>query len=137
MKPVLWLLLLLLLPGCERLFFSGPQLRFMEDDFGPPGITASWLGPRTGGVVIVHHGPTHHFNGTRHLNITAAMHRLRASARHLPPGDPARQRMSATYGRMYDFYRTRRDAVMATPYPAYGRGGLNRAAMMPLMPLTL
>lgn len=137
MTRFLFLLPLLLLPSCARMFFIGPQLRFVEDDFGPETVAASWPGPRSGGTLVVHHGPTRVFEGMRYVNVAEAMRRLRGSARRLPPGDPARQRMSATYARLYDLYRTRRDAIMATPFPAYGRGGMNRAAMMPLMPLTL
>ncbi|MBL9130456.1 MAG: hypothetical protein JNG86_04605 [Verrucomicrobiaceae bacterium] len=137
MKRLLWLLPLLVLASCARMFFSGPQLRFVEDDFGPQSLTTPWMGPRTGGMVIVHHGPTSMFEGGRYLNVAEAMRHLSASARRLAPNDPARTRMSATYGRLFHFYRTRRDAMMGAPYANYGRGGMNRALMMPPMPLTL
>ena len=138
MKRFLCLLPLLLLASCSAAILKKPQLCFTYDDFGPEAVVASWLGPRDAvRPVIVYHGASYEREEAHYLNVGEAMRRMRASARRLSKDDPARMRMSRTYSRLYDFYRTRRDALMAAPFASFARGGMNRAMMMPPMPLTL
>lgn len=49
---------------------------------------------------------------------------------------PLRQRMRVAYSRIYDLYRTRRDAIQAVP-PFTGRAAMSRMQMLPPMPPTL
>ena len=65
------------------------------------------------------------------------MNFLRRTVRGLPhteEGTAIHQRLAATYSRMYRQYCARRNSVTAAPSASYGRGGMNRAFIMPPMP---
>lgn len=140
-RLLLCLLPFLMLSCTPGGFLSGPQLEFVYDDFGPEAVASSWLGPRRGSErIIVHHGGSHDEPGVRYVNITRALRGMKASARNYPrteDNSATRSRMEDTYARIYHLYRTRRDAVLAGPFSSYGRGGINRAMIMPPMPPSL
>lgn len=119
--------------------FNPPPLVLRYDDFGPEDIAAPLLGPR--GIrdqpVTLHHGRTSLVPGGLRLNMLQAMQHLRFSVRRLPRTpevEPLRQKLRATYDRIFPAYRTRRDAMMGAPYSNIGRGGMNRSLILPPMP---
>lgn len=142
MTRLLFLLLpLLVMTGCTRDAFvkamAGPQVLLSYDDFGPENLAASLLGPRTGNTpVIVHHGRTRLTPGQPQLNTLLAMNYLRRQHRHAQDG-LLRQKLAATYSRIYPIYRNRRDAMVGGPGGSYGRMGMNRAFILPPMPPSL
>lgn len=134
---------LLLLSSCSPTVnaISGPP--FAYDDFGPEPTATRLLGPKGRDTqVIARFGTTRttppaEGPDVRYVNVEQSMLFLR-SATHKLPKTPenaaARQRLSATYRRLYNQYSTRRSAFLSAPSSSYGRGGLNRASMMPPMP---
>ncbi|HEY1048428.1 MAG TPA: hypothetical protein VGE39_01680 [Prosthecobacter sp.] len=73
------------------------------------------------------------------LNSHQALLLLRRNERALPQtagNAPLRQRMQVAYSRVYNLYRTRRDAVQSVP-PFGGRSSMARMQMIPPMPPSL
>lgn len=132
--------LLLLLSHCSGNSSSRRQLTVLYDDLGTSAMLQPILGPRGHDpLIVVHHGSTQEGSQPRHLNVHQGMLMLRRNARllpHTPENQPLRNRMRIAYQRMFDYYRTRRDAFMAVP-PFAGRGSMGRQQLMPPMPPTL
>lgn len=135
-----------LFSGCTRQQWqkslAGPTLTLRYDDFGPEAYASKLLGPRQNGFrpISIVHGRSRVLPEEQRVNVFEAMHHLKAVARTLPPtpeGQQVRSRLSVTYSRLYNFYRTRRDAMLAAPFSTSTRGGMNRALMMPIMPISL
>ncbi len=149
MRPFSFLLILSLLSvltGCTRESWrkclAGPDLTLRYDDFGPEAYAAKLLGERQNGQrpISIVHGRSRLLPDGQRVNVFEAMRHLKTVARTLPPTPEAQQvraRLSATYARLYDFYRTRRDAMMSAPYSSSSRGSMNRALMLPIMPMSL
>lgn len=119
-----------------------PNLNFVYDDFGPPAIASELIGAKGSDThVIARFGSTHSTPpasgpDVRYVSIEQAMNFLRRSVRALPQtdaGNAQHQRMSATYARLYRTYSSRRNTIMAAPFAGYGRGGINRAFILPPM----
>ena len=112
-------------------------LQVSYDDLGPEAMVVSALGPRgKDSTITVHHGATNKQAQPRLLNVHQGMLLLRKNDRHLsqtPENDALRARMAQAYDRMFQYYRTRRDSMMATP-PFFGRGSMGRMILMPPMP---
>ncbi|OYW78118.1 MAG: hypothetical protein B7Z37_01200 [Verrucomicrobia bacterium 12-59-8] len=120
---------------------SGPP--FTYDDFGTELMASHLIGPRGRDTqVIARFGSTHATPppggpDVRYVSVGQAMFYLRHSVHKLPktPENAAlRQRLSGTYIRLYNVYSTKRNAFLSAPSASYGRGGMNRALMMPPMP---
>ncbi len=120
-----------------------PGPPFVYDDFGVEPAVSRLLGPKGKDTqVVARFGttkktPPAEGPDIRFVNMEQAMFFLRHTVRNLPktPENAAlRQRLSKTYSRLYWNYSSRRNAFMASPSASYGRGGMNRAFMMPPMP---
>lgn len=137
-------LLLALLSGCTReswrKAFSAEVLQLSYDDFGTEAMVSPVLGPRgTDLQVVINHGATNSASSPRRLNTYQGLLMLRRNAHRLartPENEALRQRMTRTYSRLYHFYRTRREAMLAAP-PSVGRGALARMQIIPPVPPTL
>ncbi|WP_395752009.1 hypothetical protein [Prosthecobacter sp.] len=144
--PRLCLLLpLLLLSGCSAGGLSralpGQSLTLSYDDFGPERGASRFLGPRGSHTVIVAHygfnditpsGP----EDVRYVNVLQSLNFLRAEVRALPrtaANEPLRQRLRATYARLYPMQLQRYNLAMisANNQPF---GGMNRRLMLPALP---
>jgi hypothetical protein len=139
-----FLLLLTVSSGCNReawrKAFTMRVLQVSYDDLGPESMVVSALGARGKDLTVtVHHGATDEEAQPRLLNVHQGMLLLRKNYRRLPQtpeNDALRERMAHAYSRMFQYYRTRRDAMMATP-PSFGRGSMGRMMLMPPMPPTI
>lgn len=139
-----FLLLLTVSNGCTRealhKAITAKVLQVSYDDLGPEAMVMSALGARGKDLTVtVHHGATDEEAQPRLLNVHQGMLLLRKNYRRLPQtpeNDALRERMARAYSRMYQYYRTRRDAMMATP-PSFGRGSMGRMMLMPPMPPTI
>jgi hypothetical protein len=139
-----YLLLLTVSSGCSRETWrraiTVKVLQVSYDDLGPEAMVVSVLGPRGRDLTItVHHGATDKQALPRLLNVRQGMLLLRKNDRrlsHTPENDALRARMARAYDRMFQYYRTRRDAMMAIP-PFFGRGSMGRMILMPPMPPTI
>ena len=149
MKTPLLLVTLLLtafLSSCSReawrKAFATPVVQLSYDDLGTETMLIPVLGSRGSNTsIVVHNGATNASSDPRHLNVHQGLLMLRRNARslpHTPENQPLRQRMTIAYDRMYNLYRTRRDASLAMP-PFAGRGSttMMRMGMMPPVPPTL
>lgn len=134
---------LLFLVGCGGNLNAIPGPPFVYEDFGTESMASHLLGPKGKDTqVIARFGstdPTPPPEGpdVRYVSVSQAMNYLRHSVRKLPrtPENAAlHQRLSTTYSRLYRQYSTKRDSFMSVPSASYGRGGMNRALMMPPMP---
>lgn len=134
---------LLLLSSCSDAFYITPEMTFAYDDFGPEPMATSLLGPRGKDTQIVTRfastriTPPVEGPDVRFVNMEQAMNYLRRSVRKLPKtgeGSEVRQRLSKTYARLYYIYSAKRNSFLSSPSSSYGRGGMNRAQMMPPMP---
>lgn len=142
LRFLLLLLLVSLLPACTqeawRKAAAAHQLTLSYDDFGPERIASRLLGPRGASTtVIAHHGATRTApsgpEGVRHVKIEQAMYFLRRQVKALPATaayEPLRQRLRATYARLYPLHRRHRDGILASAV-ALGRGRMNRMLMAP------
>lgn len=133
----------LFLVGCDTNSNDVPGPPFTYDDFGTEPMASRLIGAKgTATQVIAHFGSTRSTPppegpDVRYVSMTQAMFYLRLSVRKLPktPENAAlRQRLQATYSRLYNVYSTKRNAFMSSPSASYGRGGMNRALIMPPMP---
>ncbi|MGV3662372.1 MAG: hypothetical protein ACO1TE_19470 [Prosthecobacter sp.] len=119
---------------------AGPRLEVSYDDLGTEAMLQRTLGPRGAAPgILIHHGGTNPETTPRQLNAHQALRMLRGNDRalpHTPANEPLRQRMRAAYSRIYNLYRTRRDAIQAVP-PFFGRGAMGRMQMLPPMPPSL
>jgi hypothetical protein len=139
-----FLLLLTVSSGCTRVAwhkaFTGKVLQVSYDDLGPEAMVLKTLGPRGQDLTVtVHHAATDEAAQPRLLNVHQGMLLLRKNYRRLPgtpENDALRERMARAYSRMIQYYRTRRDSMMATP-PSFGRGSMGRMMLMPPMPPTI
>ena len=140
-----WLALLLplFLMNCTaeqwKRSFNSPPLVLSYDDFGPESSAVGLLGTRgpENQPVTVHQGGTRLTPGDLRVNMLQAMSHLRFAVRRLPrtaEAQPLREKLRATYSRIYPSYRTRRDAMMSAPFSTIGRGSINRAMILPPMP---
>lgn len=136
-------LTMLFLVACNDTTNAIPGMPFAYNDFGPEQVAAPLLGPKGNGTqVIARFGSTHTTPPSsgpdvRYVNVEQAMNFLRRAARALPRTEenvPVHQRLSATYARMFQQYSTKRNSMVSAPSSSYGRGGMNRALMMPPMP---
>lgn len=147
MKPhfIITALLALLLSSCDstawRAGYESNRVTLSYDDFGPEHIASQLLGPRNGHtLVIAYHGFNHLTpsapDGARYVNILNAMNFLRSQVRALPPvpaNEPLRQRLRATYARLYVPHRRRYDSMLATSFIPSPRGG-RRLILPALLP---
>ena len=136
----------LFLVGCDANLNAIPGPPFAYDDFGTESMTIDLLGPKGKDTqVVARFGST---NSTppaggpdvRYVGVGQAMNHLRHSVRKLaktPENEALYHRLAITYSRLYRQYSSKRDAFMAVPSASYGRGGMNRALMMPPMPPTI
>jgi len=134
---------ILFLVGCDANLNAIPGLPFAYDDFGTESMASDLIGPKGKDTqVVARFGST---NSTpppggpdvRYVGVGQAMNHLRHSVRKLsrtPENEALHQRLAATYSRLYREYSSKRDAFMSVPSASYGRGGMNRALMMPPMP---
>jgi hypothetical protein len=134
---------LLFLASCSDTFNAIPGPPFAYDDFGPESFSSRLIGQKgTDTQVIARFGSTHASPpatgpDVRYVNVEQAMNFLRFNVRKLPAtaeSEPLHQRLSATYSRLYQQYSTKRNSFLSSPSASYGRGGMNRALMMPPMP---
>lgn len=134
---------LFFLTGCDATANAIPGPPFVYDDFGTEPMASHLIGPKGKDTqVIARFGSTNATTPSegpdvRYVSVSQAMLYLRHSVRKLPktPENTAlRQRLSATYARLYNHYSTKRSSFLATPSATYGRGGMNRALIMPPMP---
>lgn len=145
MNPRFFLLLLLsaaLLPACTRSGWdkalSANRLTLSYDDFGPESTVSKLLGPRGDQTMIIaHHGATRikpsGAESVRYVHIPEAMIFLRNEVRSLPPttaNEALRQRLRATYARLYVLHRNHIDSLTAVAF-SQPRGGMNRMLMLP------
>jgi hypothetical protein len=138
---ILTCLLVSFLGGCTReswqKAFTTEVLQLSYDDFGTEAIVSPVLGPRgTDLRILINHGSTNSTASPRRLNTYQGLLMLRRNAHRLPrtpENEALRQRMSRTYNRLYHSYRTRREAMLASP-PSFGRGAMPRMQMMPPVP---
>ncbi len=136
-------LALLSLSGCSDASYITPEMTFAYEDFGTDPIASRLLGPRGKDMqIVVRFGSTRTTPkpggpDLRFVNTEQAMYFLRSHVRKLPktPENAVlRQRLQATYSRLYYIYSAKRTSFLAGPSSSYGRGGMNRALMMPPMP---
>jgi len=134
---------LLLISSCSDAFYITPEMTFAYDDFGPEPMASSLLGPKGKDTQVVTRfastrtTPPAEGPDIRFVNLEQAMNYLRRCVRRLPKtgeSSEVRQRLSRTYARLYYIYSAKRNSLMAAPSSSYGRGGMNRAQMMPPMP---
>jgi len=133
----------LVLAGCSDASYITPAMTFSYADFGGEPIASHLLGPQGKDTqVVVRFGstrttPTPGGPDLRFVNTEQAMFFLRSQVRKLPKtteNAALRQRLQATYGRLYYVYSIKRSAFLSAPSSSYGRGGMNRALIMPPMP---
>ncbi|MFN7563214.1 MAG: hypothetical protein ACK5TH_15640 [Prosthecobacter sp.] len=140
-----WLALLLplFLMNCTaeqwKRSLNPPPLVLSYDDFGPESSAVGLLGTRgpENQPVTVHQGGTRLTPGDLRVNMLQAMNHLVLAVRRMPrtaEAQPLREKLRATYSRIYPHYRTRRDAMMGAPFAGFGRGSMNRTMMLPPMP---
>ena len=134
---------ILFLVGCDASSNAIPGPPFVYDDFGTEEMASHMIGPKGKDTQVIarfgstNSNPPPEGPDVRYVSVGQAMNYLRHSVRKLPktPENAAlRQRLSVTYSRMYRQYSTKRDAFLSAPSASYGRGGMNRALMMPPMP---
>ncbi len=132
----------LLLSGCSDNTIT-PAMSFAYDDFGPEPLASRLLGPKgKDTLVVARFGSTRTTPApgnpdVRYVNIEQTMTFLRFHVRKLartPENAALHQRLSTTYDRLFPVYSTKRNAFLSSPSASYGRGGMNRALMMPPMP---
>jgi hypothetical protein len=140
MLPLLALLLSACTAGGLSRAFPGQSLTLNYDDFGPERASSRFLGPRGAHTVVVAH---YGFNSikpspedVRYVNVLQSMNFLRDEVRALPPtaaNEPLRQRLRATYARLYPLqlwrYNTALSSSYTTPFV-----GMNRRLMLPALP---
>lgn len=135
-------LCLLLLSSCSDDTIT-PAMSFAYDDFGPEPIASRLLGPKGRDTIVVARfgstriTPKPGGPDVRYINVEQTMYFLRHNVRKLPrtpESDALHQRLAATYSRLYNKYSTKRGAFLSSPSSSYGRGGMNKALMMPPMP---
>lgn len=134
---------LLFLVGCGASINAIPGPPFVYDDFGTEPMASQLIGAKGKDTQIIarfgstNSTPPSEGPDVRYVSVSQAMNHLRHSARKLPktPENAAlHQRLTVTYSRLYRQYSAKRDAFMSVPSASYGRGGMNRALMMPPMP---
>lgn len=113
---------------------AGPRLEVSYDDLGTQAMLEPVLGSRgTDPAIQVHMGGHNATTQPRRLNAYNGMLMLRHNERLLPrapENEALRQRMRRAYSRIYQYYSTRRTAVLAAP-PSVGRGAMDRMLMFP------
>jgi hypothetical protein len=134
---------LLSLSSCSDASYITPEMTFAYEDFGTDAIASRLLGPRGKDMqIVVRFGTTRTTPkpggpDLRFVSTQQAMHFLRSNVHKLPKtpeNAELRQRLQATYNRLYDVYSSKRSAFLSAPSSSYGRDGMNRALMMPPMP---
>lgn len=116
---------------------AGPAATVSYDDLGTEEMLMPVLGPRGSDPQIrVHLGATNAQAQPRKLSAYNGLLMLRRNENALPKtpeNEALRERMRRAYGRIYHYYRTRRDASLGAP-PYFGRGAMPRMQMMPPVP---
>ena len=139
-------LCLMVLVSCSDASYITPAMTFAYDDFGSEPTASSLLGPKGKDTQVVARfastqiTPPADGPDIRFVNTEKAMWFLRSQVRKMPKTEETaaeRQRLQATYSRLYDVYSTKRSAFLSSPTSSYGRGGMNKALMMPPMPPTI
>lgn len=133
--------LILPLSSCSnpqlKKMLAGPSLEVSYDDLGTEAMVRPLLGGRgTDTRVMIYTGQTKTDTSPRRLNVYKGLLALRHNERQLartPENEPLRLRLKRTYDRLYNYYRTRRDASLGAP-PMMGRGAMGRMQMMPPVP---
>lgn len=147
MKSTLLLLMLalLLLPGCTAgglsRAFAGQSLTLSYDDFGPERMASEFLGPRGAQTVIVAHYGFSNITpaapeDVRYVNVLQSMNFLRKEVRSLAPtaaNEPLRQRLRATYARLYPLQLRRYNIALGSSFTT-PFAGMNRQLMLPALP---
>ena len=145
-SPQLILLVLaLLLPACTgsawHKAFAAPTVTLNYDDFGPESAASKFLGPRgSHTTIIAHYG----FNNitpsgpedVRYVNVLQSMNFLGQQFRSLPPtpaNEALRQRLRATYARLYPLQLKRYNYALSTSFMS-PVSGINRRLMLPALP---
>lgn len=127
--------------GANANAIPGPP--FAYDDFGTESMAGHMIGPKGKDTQVIarfgstHSAPPAEGPDIRYVSVGQAMFYLRHSVRKLPKTSEnaaLRQRLAATYSRLYREYSTKRNSFLASPSATYGRGGMNRALIMPPMP---
>ncbi len=134
---------LLSLSSCSDASYITPAMTFAYEDFGTEPSASSLLGPKGKDTQVVvrfastRTTPPAEGPDIRFVNTEQAMWFLRSNVRKLPKtpeNAELRQRLQATYSRLFYIYSAKRTSFLAGPSSSYGRGGMNRAQMMPPMP---
>jgi hypothetical protein len=145
-SPLLLILLLaMLIPACSgeawHKAFAAPTLTLNYDDFGPERIASKLLGPRGSHTVIIAHYGFNHITPSapedvRYVNVLQSMNFLRDEVRSLAPtaaNEPLRQRLRATYARLYPLQLRRYNNALSSSYTT-PFVGMNRRLMLPALP---
>ena len=121
--------------------FAPPSLTLNYDDFGPEHAASKFLGPRGAHTIIIAHYGFNHITPTapedvRYVNVLQSMNFLGQQVRSLPPtaaNEPLRQRLRATYARLYPLQLKRYNSQLSTSF-TFPLGGMNRRLMLPALP---
>jgi len=145
-SPQLILLVLaMLLPACTsgawHKAFTAPTVTLNYDDFGPESAASKFLGPRgSHTTIIAHYGFNHITPSTpedvRYVNVLQSLNFLGQQVRSLPrtPANEAlRQRLRATYARIYPLQLKRYNIALSTSFMS-PVSGINRRLMLPALP---
>ena len=142
---LLLLLFALLLPACTgqgwNKAFTGPTLTLNYDDFGPESAASKFLGLRGAHTVIIAHYGFNHTRPSapedvRYVNVLQSMNFLRDEVRSLPrtsANEPLRQRLRATYARLYPLQLKRYNSQLNSSF-AFPVFGMDRRLMLPALP---
>ena len=134
---------LMLFSSCSDATYITPAMTFAYDDFGTEPTASLLLGPKGKNTQVVvrfastNITPPADAPDIRFVNTEQTMYFLRQQVRKLPKtpeNEAERQRLQATYSRLYNTYSSKRSAFLSSPTSSYGRGGMNKALMMPPMP---
>lgn len=144
-RYLLMLCLAILLTSCSaEAWRKSYQLTLSYDDFGPERIASPLLGPRGGQTtVIARQGNTQttlNSAGIRYVNVQEAMLHLRRQAHLLPAtagNEALRQRLRATYERLYVLHRSRYDSLYFSSFSNPWVGMSRRLMLPPLLPSSI
>jgi len=142
---LIFIMAALVLPGCVggglSRAFPGQSLTLNYDDFGTEKMASPFLGPRGAHTVIIAH---YGFNNTtpsgpedvRYVNVLQSLNYLSKQVHSLPAttvNEPLRQRLRATYARLYPLQLRRYNNALSGSY-LQPFGGMDRRLMLPALP---